>query len=179
VIKIRIKNKDRIGQKINYLTILEISKAIPSKTGKSFHYNCKAQCDCGNIIETDLECVTQGHTKSCGCKRRTQNLAKNRVFQSYKSNAKKRNLDFHLNIEEFELISSQNCFYCGDEPSNQTDYYGDSFIYNGIDRVDNSKGYMIGNVVSCCKTCNYAKREKSYEEFTAWLRRVSKQWQGR
>ena len=36
---------------------------------------------------------------------------------------------------------------------------------NGIDRVDNKKCYVSGNVVSCCKFCNYAKNMNILEEF--------------
>lgn len=27
----------------------------------------------------------------------------------------------------------------------------------GLDRLDNSKGYEITNIVSCCTTCNYLR----------------------
>ena len=37
--------------------------------------------------------------------------------------------------------------------------------YNGIDRVDSSKGYEYNNVVSCCKNCNSAKMQLSIKEF--------------
>jgi len=42
-------------------------------------------------------------------------------------------------------------------------------IYNGIDRLDSSKGHVIDNVVPCCKWCNYAKRERSYKDFLDWV----------
>ena len=44
--------------------------------------------------------------------------------------------------------------------------------YNGIDRKDNALGYVEGNVVSCCKFCQYAKRDLPYEEFVAHLARA-------
>ena len=31
--------------------------------------------------------------------------------------------------------------------------------HNGIDRIDNNKGYFIGNINSCCATCNYLKNK--------------------
>jgi hypothetical protein len=39
------------------------------------------------------------------------------------------------------------------------------YIYNGVDRVDSSKGYVKENVVPCCKWCNIAKGNKSAAEF--------------
>lgn len=40
-----------------------------------------------------------------------------------------------------------------------------SFVYNGIDRVDNSVGYVLSNCVPCCSTCNRMKGTMSSEEF--------------
>ena len=47
------------------------------------------------------------------------------------------------------------------------------FIYNGIDRLDPTRGYIAKNVVPCCKTCNVAKLRMSREEFLNWVWRVA------
>lgn len=47
-----------------------------------------------------------------------------------------------------------------------------AYTYNGIDRVDNNKGYTITNSVPCCKDCNFAKRDMTHDEFIAWVTRV-------
>ena len=60
------------------------------------------------------------------------------------------------------MPSHRMCSNCGS---------GD-FVYNGLDRVDNEKGYTIDNVVPCCKHCNYAKRNRSVEEFIDWIAQV-------
>ena len=41
--------------------------------------------------------------------------------------------------------------------------------YNGLDRVDNSRGYEPSNVVPCCRRCNRAKDDMSSQEFMKWL----------
>jgi len=46
--------------------------------------------------------------------------------------------------------------------------------YNGIDRVDNSRGYESGNVVSCCGVCNMLKHVLSKEEFLARIEKIYK-----
>jgi hypothetical protein len=48
-----------------------------------------------------------------------------------------------------------------------------TFTRNGIDRKDNSKGYTIDNVVSCCFICNKGKWTQSVGEFKTWLTRVN------
>lgn len=39
------------------------------------------------------------------------------------------------------------------------------FLFNGIDRIDSLKGYILENVVTCCYQCNYAKSDLDIEEF--------------
>lgn len=48
------------------------------------------------------------------------------------------------------------------------------YVYNGIDRVDNTKGYTIDNVVPCCGICNMAKGKLNQQEFQNWIKRVYK-----
>lgn len=67
-----------------------------------------------------------------------------------------------------------NCFYCGTPPNKIRTHkklHGD-FIYNGIDRRDNTKGYIIDNCVSCCEFCNMTKNDTPFEEFIQWIRKV-------
>ena len=62
---------------------------------------------------------------------------------------------------------------CGVKPS-QTDNYlkKHDFYYNGIDRIDNTKGYLSDNCVSCCSHCNTAKMQMTYEDFRKWVTAV-------
>lgn len=55
------------------------------------------------------------------------------------------------------------CFYCGG-PLNPTG--------TGLDRKTPSKGYVLGNVVSCCGKCNEAKNSLSQAEFAEWVAKV-------
>lgn len=53
-----------ISKRYGYLTVIE-------DTGKKYHstriYKCR--CDCGNIIEVNINKLHTGHVKSCGCRR--------------------------------------------------------------------------------------------------------------
>lgn len=72
----------------------------------------------------------------------------------------------------FKLVTS-NCHYCGSEPLNKYVHRGFIFMSNGIDRVDSSIGYIKENCVTCCKHCNWAKREQSLDEFLGWVEKIS------
>jgi hypothetical protein len=44
-----------------------------------------------------------------------------------------------------------------------------NYIYNGVDRVNNSLGYTKDNCKPCCKMCNKMKGTMSLEEFKSFI----------
>lgn len=133
------------------------------------------RCDCGNTKIATGSNLRKGATKSCGCLHkvtaRQNGMANalpdgessfNGLYYGYIKRAKKKNIIFSLDRDSFRELTKQNCYYCGIEPQQAINVRGlnrggTAYIYNGIDRVDNEKGYEIGNVVSCCKECNNKK----------------------
>lgn len=76
--------------------------------------------------------------------------------------------------EDFFRLVSLECFYCGSSPAREIKgHLNGGFVYNGLDRVDNNLGYTLENVVTCCMTCNEAKRAKPYGEFVEWIGRLA------
>ena len=68
------------------------------------------------------------------------------------TNARKRGYEFLLSYDDFKRLSIKNCIYCGIKPSNKfhaKNAYG-YCTFNGIDRVNNKKGYTLKNSVTCC-----------------------------
>lgn len=134
------------------------------------------KCDCGNTREYSRKSLRNGDNKSCGClRRRDYGVASfNRLYGNYQHQAKTRGLIFSLSKEEFKKITGKNCYYCGIGPSNyiRKDKRFGGYKYNGIDRVDNTIGYIKDNIVPCCKMCNIAKYNNSQEVFTDWIERA-------
>lgn len=83
-------------------------------------------------------------------------------FGCYRNDARHRGLELSITKDEFMLFWKKPCYYC-DSPIETV----------GLDRVDNSKGYVLGNVVSCCKFCNFAKRDLSRDEFVQHCEKVA------
>ena len=71
-------------------------------------------------------------------------------------------------------LVTQNCVYCGIEPRQiyKKKNTNGSFVYNGIDRINNNKVYTIKNCVPACKFCNYAKKRGTQKEFLNWVDRL-------
>jgi 5-methylcytosine-specific restriction endonuclease McrA len=91
-----------------------------------------------------------------------------------------RGLAWELTDEQFFAMTQSNCTYCGVPPVRPFVYKGEErFEYNGVDRVDSSKGYTPANCVPCCEICNKAKRDLPLAAFEVWLRRVAAYWQDR
>ena len=97
------------------------------------------------------------------------------LFRKYKDSARVKQHEFFLTVEEFRHLIKQNCYVCGAPPFNRfqvkTRCVG-YIIYNGIDRVDNSKGYVISNCKPCCKHCNRMKSNRSLKELTNHAKKI-------
>lgn len=102
------------------------------------------------------------------------------IWAGYRHSAKLRKLEFTLTQQEFYNIIVQPCTYCNRVKtkavswSRARKYYNEArpkeeFWYTGIDRRDNTKGYITGNSVPCCEICNRAKSNLSLKEFEQWL----------
>src|SRR5574344_1233060 len=173
------QNKFKKGDIINNLIILDKDKIITTNNGsKKTYWICKCKL-CGSIKSKTTQTIE--HCKSCGCKQRERNgkvknsgrktkqgtnFYINCLISIYKSNAKKRNIKFELEYNDFEKLVNNECYYCGDIKSNKLikkNYK--PFYYNGIDRINNEIGYTKENCVSCCDFCNKAKRNIPIDEF--------------
>ena len=136
--------------------------------------------NCGKDIIISKKTWINGTKKCNSCRTSETNkikkglAAQKSIYAQYRNKAKIKHLDFDLSFDEFMKITKQNCFYCNIEPSNikKSEYNNGDFIYNGIDRMDNSKGYIIDNIIPCCKICNYAKNTMPLEEFYKWVNTI-------
>lgn len=169
-----IKYQDRVGKKFKHLTILSLGPTKKFKSRPMKTFNCS--CDCGNTITAFATHVINGTTTSCGCGRRNPNAETSirRLYSHYMRKAANRQLEFALAIDKFQELTSGNCYYCNSGPTNkiQGGLVHNSYLYNGIDRKDNNKGYIEDNVVSCCKHCNYAKRTLSVNQFLDLIKQI-------
>lgn len=178
---------DLTGKRFGRLVVLEY--ALTSKHGGAY-WLCL--CDCGNKKIIKSQHLRSGHIVSCRCANAEltaatcrRNAAKRfnpevtgpkTIYAIYRSSARKRNLEFSIPFEEFAGLIKKDCQYCGAPPKNEqfnrSDLRPYKFKYSGLDRVNNSKGYITGNCVSCCDTCNSAKQDLSLSEFKEWITRI-------
>lgn len=73
-------------------------------------------------------------------------------YHNIKSRAKKKGLEFTLTLDQFDEIKRIGvCAYC-DMPTNVITF----------DRLDNSKGYIMENIVPSCYFCNRLKNDMPF-----------------
>lgn len=81
-----------------------------------------------------------------------------KAYSNKIQNAVQRNIEFDLTLAQFKKIyARKTCYYTGinltkcemNSPLKYTD--------RTIDRIDSSKGYVVGNVVVCCHKANLFK----------------------
>jgi len=166
--------KDLTGKRFGRLIV--IKRSYPN--GKNWRAKWLCKCDCGNEIILPSNNILNAHTRSCGCLRILPSgiASMNSLICSYKYEAKKRGYIWDLTGEQFKEVTQKDCFYCGAKPNqsclSKTPQCNGDYIYNGIDRVDNSKGYTFDNVVSCCGICNQAKGKLTQQDFYNWVERI-------
>jgi len=168
------------GERFGRFIVLERAPNRRLSSGQSVVF-WKCRCDCGQIKEVRGTNLCNGNSKSCGCFHREEAARRvrerfinspkhSRVLWYYKRNAKTRGVKWNLSKEEFFKLIQEDCYFCGTSPPLRPGPH--NLRYNGLDRIDNSGGYELENVVACCTTCNSAKSTMPVLEFAEWVERI-------
>ncbi len=164
---IMAKAIDLTGKVYGKLTVVDYSH---TENGKRMW---NTVCECGNTAVFSASSLKAEYNKSCGCtiiRYPEDMVVAHRMYNKYKTRSiRETKRDFELSFDEFYAMTQQTCHYCGVQPSLTTQMdrrlTAIPFTFNGIDRVDNTKGYIKGNVVACCRTCNFMKHSMNQQAF--------------
>ena len=165
----------------NLIALRDVNKSNHNRT-RIWECHCVA---CGSFTEKPVSKLRSGEVRSCGCQEHVRPVRSkqghsgaNSSYMAYKGGARQRSLPFNLTFEEYKDLVTQPCFYCGVTESKVC--YGSigaalahgEFKCNGLDRMDNTRGYTLDNVVPCCTQCNISKGKSSVSEFINWIKRA-------
>jgi hypothetical protein len=183
-----------IGQKFGRLEVIGLPQSRPQWTNDKTRGRRKisklwvaCRCVCGQEKDVPKHHLLTGISQSCGCLQREDARARrikgpcvaclNECWTMYRASARARGLPFLLTKDQFYSITSKPCHYCGAPPSNKIvrPRSNGAFTYSGIDRQDNTQGYVFTNCVPCCRQCNVAKSDMTIMEFYDWISHLKNQ----
>lgn len=148
----------------------------------------KVRCNkCGTIeikqknqidrIKADgcMNCSKPKHTPKLTITQRNYNNYKKKIERHDRKSSKP--VKFKLSLEEFDKLVHGDCVYCGSKPSFPLRFKNefknrDVENFNGIDRVDSNKDYIIDNCVSCCSKCNRMKSDFKKDDFLTHIKKI-------
>lgn len=180
--------KDLVGRTYGRLTIMERFGTAPD--GHAM-WMCSCSCAPDKTTVVSSNNILTGNTRSCGCFMRERvsdarrkapgQSGRNNLLHAYKKSAASRGHEWALTDAQFDSLTKSTCAYCGVVPRQASTSGGctesgirhSQYIYNGIDRVDNSLGYISSNVVPCCGVCNRAKGNMRHSDWRDYLKRIS------
>lgn len=153
---------DLKGKRFGKLTVID---KTPKRCNRYTIWLCK--CDCGKLVEVQSGSLIAGNTGSCGClmhRKGHENPCwcgvgeiSGKMWSGLEKAALKRGLEFRITIEYiWELYQRQGgkCALSGIELSlNKADKTA------SLDRIDSSKGYLVGNVQWVHKSINIMKHD--------------------
>lgn len=77
------------------------------------------------------------------------------IWRDSRKSDRRRGHSNDLTVAFVEVLLKNPCSYCGESDLKKT-----------LDRIDNTKGHLVFNVVVACVRCNYMRRDMPY---AAWL----------
>lgn len=183
IIVSKLRN-DYSGQKFGKLTVLKFSR-YARKNNKDTMWLC--ECECGRKIVTRIRTLKNGSTKTCGeCSKKKGNqhpcwqgcgeLSKD-LFNSYKNSAIDRNLKFDVTIEymwKLFLKQDRKCALTGWDLYFPPTYREKTKKTASPDRINNSKGYIKGNIQWIHQDVNYLKSNLDNEYFIEICKSIAK-----
>ena len=181
--------EEMVGNKFNYLTLLEhYTKNVAD--GKSRHF-WKCKCDCGKYVDRREDYIINNKTNSCGCKHpRHLNGSKRsqwkgvgelngHYFSTLKIRAEKHQLEFLVTIDFlWNLFLQQNrkCALTGEELwfSTASNMRKGVEQTASLDRKNSLEGYTPTNVWWVHKDVNKMKNDYQLDRFIEVCNLVTK-----
>lgn len=94
------------------------------------------------------------------------------IIRNLKCSAKRRNLDFNLQYTDLEL--PKYCPLLNIKLDYTNSFSGNNFNRATTDRIDNSKGYIKGNIIIISRLANAMKNEANFDQLELFAKNMQK-----
>lgn len=187
------KMRDIKGERFGMITVIDFARSEPDLKKKRTIYYFTGLCDCGSVKEYKRNYLLEGVHKSCGCLNRICGSSNpsfrgtGEIGSSFWNHiikgAEKRGLDFSITSQEaWELFVEQDgkcglsglpiSMHLGRKPR-YGPIKGGVIRTASLDRINNDKGYVTGNIMWVHKDINRMKTDFSIDRFKELCRLVS------
>lgn len=185
-LKIRVNH---CGEKFERLLTIEyagsrVQQQKNNRVSTKQYYKCL--CDCGEIVIVDYQSLKNKKTKTCGICPSIKGskhghwqgygeISKD-LFNSYKHSAKDRKIPFNVSIEylwNLFLRQGKKCALTGWNIHFPPSYKERKNKTASPDRIDNSKGYIEGNIQWVHRDVNYMKLNLDNDYFIKVCKAIS------
>lgn len=191
----REKEKNLIGKKFGYLTVVEEAQRV--RYAKGYRYYWKCQCECGNftVVREDSLLDKRRNHQSCGCHQYDIMREKMRKLGSQAKHGHSRESLFNIwylikyrcenaKCDRYEDYGGRGIKMCGEWRDEQTGYtcFKEWSLANGympglsIDRIDNNGDYCPENCRwTDCVTQNRNTRKNVWIEYNG-VTKLAVEW---
>lgn len=149
-----------------------VISTLPSVKGRRF---VLVRCGCGKDFSIRHDQLKSRPNASCGCSKLSKLTDRRRAINFRYAELKNSKKEFNLSLSEVEFLIFANCYYCGEAPNREIKAKVSNKIttqVTGIDRYTNGLGYISGNCVSCCQTCNIMKKDMDGNVFIKFIEKL-------
>lgn len=102
------------------------------------------------------------HCKQCRKARNAEfEASPKRRWNRFLNDTSRRGIEVKISFDQFKLHHLDNCYYCNQKLKQIR-----------IDRIDSSKPYEVGNIVSACAECNYMKNSMNINNFLEKVEKI-------
>lgn len=177
--------EDHIGKRYGSRVVLGQAECRPGDGAQRW----MVRCDCGDESPTGAADLINGKCQQCvSCTTAAQIGPRSRNWQGgkhtplthynkFKRSAARRGLEWALQISDIDALYEAQGARCALSGIPLTFDHGDGATAGpgnaSLDRIDNSKGYIAGNVHLVTKDVNMGKQTLSSEAFIAMCRAVA------
>jgi hypothetical protein len=134
--------------------------------GRRMQWSC--ECSCGTRRTVLSQHLRGGKSTCCGCISNCKKSPYESLYLYVVKGAARRGLPCTISYEAFvEFTKVDTCSYCA-APITWAKFFRAKHGQNyNLDRKDNSRGYVPGNLVVACMCCNFARGNRySFDEWT-------------
>lgn len=139
----------------------QVAGSIPASATRMIMKTC-SKCKISKSLDEFPTASKSKNTKEGRCKtckaeykrfwysqnRDYLNKRPNTRYNKAKHDASRRKLSWELFKSQYLSLLSKICYYCDEKLPD---------FRSGLDRLDNSVGYSLDNVVPCCSSCNIGR----------------------